>query len=173
MLAYLAAVPDPRAARGRRHPLVAILGLAAAAVLAGARTAWIGLAERCRRSRVGAWFPNGEAGSGWTMQGRAWPGPVHLAPARRTCRAEFTEWWMRHPSPTSQLLSPKPAVDQHRKLHLPDHRQKLVAWACRGDIGPDQASRQEDGPMNQVGSAARSCTEAHRGAGVPRRAGDP
>jgi DDE_Tnp_1-associated len=37
-LAYLAAVPDPRAARGRRHPLVAILGLAAAAVLAGARS---------------------------------------------------------------------------------------------------------------------------------------
>ena len=36
LLAYLAAVPDPRAARGRRHPLAAILGLAAAAVLAGA-----------------------------------------------------------------------------------------------------------------------------------------
>jgi predicted transposase YbfD/YdcC len=33
LLAYLAAVPDPRATRGRRHPLVAILGLAAAAVL--------------------------------------------------------------------------------------------------------------------------------------------
>jgi predicted transposase YbfD/YdcC len=38
LLTYLAAVPDPRAARGRRHPLVAILGLAAAAVLAGARS---------------------------------------------------------------------------------------------------------------------------------------
>ena len=64
LLAYLAAVPDPRAARGRRHPLAAILGLVAAAVLAGARTAWTALAERCRRSRVEAWFPNGEAGSG-------------------------------------------------------------------------------------------------------------
>jgi DDE_Tnp_1-associated len=38
LLAYLAAVPDPRAARGRRHPLVAILAMAAAAVLAGARS---------------------------------------------------------------------------------------------------------------------------------------
>jgi hypothetical protein len=38
LLAYLASVPDPRAARGRRHRLVAILGLAAAAVLAGARS---------------------------------------------------------------------------------------------------------------------------------------
>jgi len=38
LLAYLATVTDPRARAGRRHPLVAILGLAAAAVLAGARS---------------------------------------------------------------------------------------------------------------------------------------
>jgi hypothetical protein len=38
LLAYLATVPDPRATRGRRHRLVAILALAAAAVLAGARS---------------------------------------------------------------------------------------------------------------------------------------
>src|SRR5512133_4019199 len=38
LLASLASVPDPRATRGRRHRLVAILGLAAAAVLAGARS---------------------------------------------------------------------------------------------------------------------------------------
>jgi predicted transposase YbfD/YdcC len=38
LLVYLAAVPDPRGIRGRRHPLVAILAVAAAAVLAGARS---------------------------------------------------------------------------------------------------------------------------------------
>jgi hypothetical protein len=38
LLASLAAIPDPRARTGRRHPLVAILALAAAAVLAGAQS---------------------------------------------------------------------------------------------------------------------------------------
>jgi predicted transposase YbfD/YdcC len=38
LLTYLATIADPRARRGRRHPLVAILGLAAAAVVAGARS---------------------------------------------------------------------------------------------------------------------------------------
>jgi hypothetical protein len=38
LLAYLATIRDPRAGRGRRHPLVAILAMAAAAVLTGARS---------------------------------------------------------------------------------------------------------------------------------------
>jgi predicted transposase YbfD/YdcC len=38
LLSYLATVTDPRTRAGRRHPLVAILVLAAAAVLAGARS---------------------------------------------------------------------------------------------------------------------------------------
>jgi hypothetical protein len=38
LLAYLAMVHDPRRACGGRHPLVAILAMGAAAVLAGARS---------------------------------------------------------------------------------------------------------------------------------------
>jgi hypothetical protein len=46
----LAAVPSRRAARGRRHPLACILGLAAAAALAGAR--FIGAGGRSGATRA-------------------------------------------------------------------------------------------------------------------------
>jgi hypothetical protein len=38
LLARLAQVPDPRSRRGRRYPLPALLGIAVAAVLSGAKT---------------------------------------------------------------------------------------------------------------------------------------
>jgi hypothetical protein len=38
LLGYLATIHDPRSPRGRRHPLVAILAMTAAAVLTGARS---------------------------------------------------------------------------------------------------------------------------------------
>ena len=37
LLSFLAAVPDPRSRRGRRHPLTAILGLVCCAIMCGAR----------------------------------------------------------------------------------------------------------------------------------------
>jgi hypothetical protein len=59
LLAYLAAVPDPRARAGRRHPLVAILAMAAAAVLTGARSMtaiaeWAADAPQVVRAALGA-----------------------------------------------------------------------------------------------------------------------
>ena len=59
LLAYLATVPDPRAERGRRHPLVAILAMAAAAVLTGARSMtaiaeWAADAPQPVRTALGA-----------------------------------------------------------------------------------------------------------------------
>jgi predicted transposase YbfD/YdcC len=74
LLDYLAGMPDPRQRRGRRHPLVGVLGVAVCAVLAGARSlAAIGewasdapcqvlaaLGVRCD-PWTGAWRPPGEA----------------------------------------------------------------------------------------------------------------
>ena len=74
LLDHLAGVPDPRQRRGRRHPLVGVLGVAVCAVLAGARSlAAIGewasdapcqvLAALGVRHNpwTGAWRPPGEA----------------------------------------------------------------------------------------------------------------
>jgi negative regulator of sigma E activity len=59
LLAYLATIPDPRAPRGRRHPPIAILAMAAAAVLAGARSMtaiaeWAAEAPQPVRAALGA-----------------------------------------------------------------------------------------------------------------------
>jgi predicted transposase YbfD/YdcC len=74
LLGYLAQITDPRHRRGRRHPLVGVLGVAVCAVLAGARSlAAIGewasdapgqvlAALGTRRDPLtGAWRPPGEA----------------------------------------------------------------------------------------------------------------
>jgi predicted transposase YbfD/YdcC len=74
LLGYLAQIADPRHRRGRRHPLVGVLGVAVCAVLAGARSlAAIGewasdapgqvlAALGTRRDPwTGAWQPPGEA----------------------------------------------------------------------------------------------------------------
>jgi hypothetical protein len=89
LLAYLAAIRDPRATSGRRHPLIAILAMAAAAVLTGARSfaaiaEWAADAPQPVRAALGArreapdtgWCPPRPPSAGacpaWTP--RSWPG---------------------------------------------------------------------------------------------------
>jgi DDE_Tnp_1-associated len=59
LLTYLATINDPRAPTGRRHPLVAILAMATAAVLTGARSLaaiaeWAADAPQPVRAALGA-----------------------------------------------------------------------------------------------------------------------
>src|SRR5512133_1691370 len=88
LLASLASVPDPRATRGRRHRLVAILGLAAAAVLAGARSIaaiaqWAADAPQPVRAALGARRGHVAVPAEATPPDPFPPGPRR---ARRCCR---------------------------------------------------------------------------------------
>jgi hypothetical protein len=88
LLAYLATIHDPRRGCGRRHPLVAILAMAAAAVLTGARSVtaiaeWAADTSQPVRAALGArrdaptagWCPPRPRSAGpspaWTR--RRWP----------------------------------------------------------------------------------------------------
>jgi DDE_Tnp_1-associated len=86
LLAYLAAAPDPRSALGRRHPLVAILALAAAAVLAAARS-FAAIAEWATdapsRSAPAPARTSWPACATWSSACSAGPGPGNLAAALR------------------------------------------------------------------------------------------
>jgi DDE_Tnp_1-associated len=92
VLTYLAAVPDPRGTRGRRHPLVAILGLAAAAVLAGARSL----------TAIAEWalMPPSRSGPGWVPA--AMPPATSPSPPRPPSAEPFPAWTQtRWPVPSA------------------------------------------------------------------------
>jgi hypothetical protein len=89
LLAYLATIGDPRAGRGRRHPLVAILAMAAAAVLAGARSVtaiaeWAHDTPQPVRAALGA---RREAPDHWVVPAEA--------TIRRTWAASTLPCWRR------------------------------------------------------------------------------
>jgi hypothetical protein len=86
LLAYLATISDPRGRRGRRHPLVAILATAAAAVLGGARSMaaiaeWAADAPQLVRVALGA---RRDAPAHWVVPSEA---TIHRALARLDAEA--------------------------------------------------------------------------------------
>jgi DDE_Tnp_1-associated len=105
LLAYLATVHDPRRACGRRHPLVAILAMAAAAVLTDAPSVaaiaeWAADSPQPVRAAVGARreAPDGTVALSPTASAK--PGAVEALPTRR--HQETT--WNTRSCPQSALL---------------------------------------------------------------------
>jgi hypothetical protein len=86
LLAYLATIGDPRRPSGRRHPLVAILAMAAAAVLTGARSMtaiaeWAQDAPQPVRAALGA--RRDAPTAGWCRPRRRSAGPLPAWTQRR------------------------------------------------------------------------------------------
>jgi hypothetical protein len=82
LLAYLATVPDPRAERGRRHPLVAILTMAAAAVLTGARS----------MTAIAEWVADARSRSARRLAPAGTPPPTGWCPARPPSAGPWRVW---------------------------------------------------------------------------------
>jgi hypothetical protein len=134
LLAYLATVSDPRARAGRRHPLVAILVLAAAAVLAGARSIaaiaeWAADAPQPVRAALGTRRD--------PRTGR-W---VWAVPTETTIRRTLARW------------PPRPARRQHPAVadrgRLRDHQPRLRP----GQPGPGLPTSSAD-----TGRSRTACT---------------
>jgi hypothetical protein len=85
LLAYLATINDPRATRGRRHPLVAILAIAAAAVLAGARS----------MAAIAEWAADARSCSGWRLALAVMRPLTGSCPPRPPSAARWPAWTPR------------------------------------------------------------------------------
>jgi predicted transposase YbfD/YdcC len=151
LLAYLAAIHDPRRDCGRRHPLAAILVIAAAAVLAGARSV-TAIAEwaadtpsRCApRSALGVSAPTA---------GRCRPRPRSAGPLARvdaTALAAVIGAWLAgrdHPGQRRRAV----AVDgKTLRGARPDGRQVHLLAAMDHTTRAVLAQRQVDGAPGEV-----------------------
>jgi hypothetical protein len=106
LLAYLATIVDPRKCAGRRHPLVAILAMAAAAVLTGARS-MVAIAEWAAAARPAG---PGRARRPPRVRDR-WPVPAE-ATIRRTLASLDAEALTRA---IGAWLADREGPDQHRR----------------------------------------------------------
>jgi predicted transposase YbfD/YdcC len=152
LLAYLATIPDPRTARGRRHPLIAILAMATASVLAGARSMtaiaeWAADAPQPVRAALGA---RRDAPNHWAV-------PAETTIRRTLARldpqalAGAIGGWLAdrdHPRRRRRAL----AVDGKtlRGARTPDGRQVHLLAAMDHTTRTVLAQRQVDGAPGEV-----------------------
>ena len=152
LLGYLATIHDPRSLRGRRHPLVAILAMTAAAVLTGARSLaaiaeWAADAPQPVRAALGA---RRDAPDFWSVPAEA---TIHRTLARLDpeALAAAIGAWLTDRSPMPNRRRGAVAVDgktlrgarrDGRQVHLlavMDHATRAVV-----------AQRQVDGAPGEV-----------------------
>jgi predicted transposase YbfD/YdcC len=152
LLGYLATIHDPRSPRGRRHPLVAILAITAAAVLTGARSLaavgeWATDAPQPVRAALGA---RRDAPDSWSVPAEA---TIRRTLARLDPEALATAIgaWLTDRSPKPNRRRRAVAVDgktlrgarrDGRQVHLlaaMDHATRAVV-----------AQRQVDGAPGEV-----------------------
>jgi predicted transposase YbfD/YdcC len=151
LLAYLAMVHDPRRASGRRHPLVAVLALAAAAVLAGARSVaaiaeWAADAPQPVRAALGA---RRDAPDRWVVPAEATIRRT-LGRVDPTALAAVIGAWLSdhdHPAQRRRAVAVDGKTlrgakrDDGRQLHLlaaMDHATRAVLAQRRGDGAPGE-----------------------------------
>jgi predicted transposase YbfD/YdcC len=154
LLAYLAAIPDPRRASGRRHPLVAILAIAAAAVLTGARSMaaiaeWAADAPPPVRAALGA---RRDAPDRWTV-------PCEATIRRTLARVDATAlaavlgaWLADRDRPARQQRRRAVAVDGKtlRGAKRDDGRQAHLLAAMEHATRAVLAQRPVDGAPGEV-----------------------
>lgn len=147
LLASFAELPDPRRRRGVRHQVQAILAIAAAAVVAGARSF----------TAIGEWADEAPQQVLAALGARLDPDTgAYVAPHEATLRRTIQAFDPRHQRPSpgrSQQHRRSPTLGRPRHHQAPDHlRNQHVTGLCQS---PDLLGVRSGAPFRRF----RSCEQ--------------